>query len=1355
MHTGRRYWLALSLVPLALVCFGLSSQNASAMGPAPGTCSNEYDGDYVSATIVAGNQTFYPLSNNVTFKMNIGQSYNLTTVIRVPMQSSQNNSNPGSLWYSSNEIGYDQNYCSPTVSPGTNYTISMNIGFPQDYNPGQSRAISVYWGAHNSYSYTVDWMTPSSAPSSPTNLHAATPSPSQISLSWTAPSSNGGSAITNYKIYRSTSSGSETLLATAGNATSYNDTAASSGTTYFYKVTAVNSGGESAQSNEANATLKVDQVMTTVYVGGQDQYGIAVNPSTNMIYSRDCCEYGSPLAVINGSTDSLQATISTSTDNGRVAVNPDTNLIYYSNGYGAPDSVSVVNGSTNSLVTNIPFSSPPGAIAVDTSTNKIYVTASDGVYVINGSTNAVVGKIGAGDGRAIAVNPDTNMIYVSNFGSNSTSVIDGSTNTIVKTIQVGWGPNDFAVNPITNKIFVADYWGGTVSVIDGDTNTVVSTINLGPVVIGAAVNPNTDKLYLSLGNGSVSVINDKSYWTLQNLPMNNGLGFIAADTARDRVYVAEYGGGAQHIPGNVVVIQGSSSYAITAPSAPQNLQAAGGDGQTSLTWAVPSSTGGSEIFYYNVYRGTTPNGEGSSKIGSALPPHVSYKDTGLTNGQTYYYKVTAVSHVGESALSNEASATPAATVTVSSAPQNLQATPTTPSQINLNWTAPANNGGSSITGYKIERSTDNGTNWSTVSSNTANTDTMYNDTNLSPGTTYTYRASAINSAGTSQPSNNASATMPSVRVGGNFAAWDWGYLIPEGYLYHPIGGDRQLQALIYAPNGNLVFNKTESANFSDSYFISRADGKGNYNITITYDKSLSANQLLPSWINDDPVIQFSTSENNDGSVSISGVVFHDLASEPVYIAIKNSTNSSLANFTSNTLAEGQISYEVGSSSAKNIFTKSGNYTIVITHIPTGVKAQHTLSYAMPATAPSSPQNLQATAVSSSQINLGWTAPSNNGGAPVTGYKIERSADNGTTWSTVQSNTGSTLTTYSDAGLAHSTAYTYRVSSINSIGTGMPSNKASATTMNAVPTPPAGLAAKPAITQINLSWTAPSDNGGTPVTGYKIERSTDSGTTWTVLVANTAGSGTTYSDSNVLPLTTYTYRVSAINSVGTSQPSNTASSTTMSGGSSTPTPGITLNNVQSTSGTTTSLNQMTLSSFNAGSGSNQLLLVGISANNQDATVVTFNGQPLTKAVSSFNNNAAQFWYLKNPSGTGNIVATFGGQTQAVVGAYSFANVDQTNPIPTTATNTNSASSSPSVSLTSKYANDWVLDLPSIYGGQKLGSPTCTQEWNTNIPSAITGASSSSIMPSPGSVTCKWTASNGGDLWDDVAVELKQA
>ncbi len=200
-----------------------------------------------------------------------------------------------------------------------------------------------------------------------------------------------------------------------------------------------------------------------------------------------------------------------------------------------------------------------------------------------------------------------------------------------------------------------------------------------------------------------------------------------------------------------------------------------------------------------------------------------------------------------------------------------------------------------------------------------------------------------------------------------------------------------------------------------------------------------------------------------------------------------------------------------------------------------------------ATAPQAPTGLTATTTSSSQINLSWTAPANNGGSAITGYKIARSTDAGTTWSTLVANTASSSATYSNTGLAASTSYTYRVSAINAIGTSPVSNTASATTLSGttstVPQAPTGLAATTvSSSQINLSWVAPS-NGGSVITGYKIDRSTDSGSTWTTLVANTASVSTTYSNTGLATNTSYTYRVSAINAIGSSVPSSTASATT--------------------------------------------------------------------------------------------------------------------------------------------------------------------------------------------------------------------
>src|SRR5262249_31409393 len=74
-----------------------------------------------------------------------------------------------------------------------------------------------------------------------------------VALAWSVPS-DGGSPITNYRVYRSTATGTETLLTTLGNVTTFNDTGLTNGITYFYKVSAVNAVGESVLSNERSAT---------------------------------------------------------------------------------------------------------------------------------------------------------------------------------------------------------------------------------------------------------------------------------------------------------------------------------------------------------------------------------------------------------------------------------------------------------------------------------------------------------------------------------------------------------------------------------------------------------------------------------------------------------------------------------------------------------------------------------------------------------------------------------------------------------------------------------------------------------------------------------------------------------------------------------------------------------------------------------------------------------------------------------------------------------------------------------------------------------------------------------------------
>ena len=115
----------------------------------------------------------------------------------------------------------------------------------------------VYVGGENSVTVYGELV-----PAAPSNL-AATAGNGQVTLSWT-----GSSGATSYNVYRGTTSGQETLLHSGVSGTSYTDSTAANGTTYFYEVTAVNSVGESGKSNEVSATPAVTTAVTQVNLGG-------------------------------------------------------------------------------------------------------------------------------------------------------------------------------------------------------------------------------------------------------------------------------------------------------------------------------------------------------------------------------------------------------------------------------------------------------------------------------------------------------------------------------------------------------------------------------------------------------------------------------------------------------------------------------------------------------------------------------------------------------------------------------------------------------------------------------------------------------------------------------------------------------------------------------------------------------------------------------------------------------------------------------------------------------------------------------------------------------------------------------
>ncbi|HVQ49176.1 MAG TPA: fibronectin type III domain-containing protein, partial [Mycobacterium sp.] len=185
---------------------------------------------------------------------------------------------------------------------------------------------------------------------------------------------------------------------------------------------------------------------------------------------------------------------------------------------------------------------------------------------------------------------------------------------------------------------------------------------------------------------------------------------------------------------------------VAPPSAPTAVTGVAGDGQVTVTWAAPTSTGGSPITGYTVT--ATPGAKTCQTTGT-----LTCTVPGLTNGTAYTFTVTATNAAGTSTPSKGQIVTP---VAPPSAPTTVKAVAGN-GQVTVTWAAPSSTGGSPITGYTVTASP-GGKTCQTTGELTCTVQGLTNST------AYTFTVTATNAAGTSAASAASAPVTPVAAV---------------------------------------------------------------------------------------------------------------------------------------------------------------------------------------------------------------------------------------------------------------------------------------------------------------------------------------------------------------------------------------------------------------------------------------------------------------------------------------------------------------------------------------------------------------------------------------------------------------
>ncbi len=457
---------------------------------------------------------------------------------------------------------------------------------------------------------------------------------------------------------------------------------------------------------------------------------------------------------------------------------------------------------------------------------------------------------------------------------------------------------------------------------------------------------------------------------------------------------------------------GGSTSDTTAPSNPTNLAASAvSTSQINLSWSASTDNVG--VTGYRLERCSGANCSNFAEI--ATPGGTSYSNTGLAAGTTYGYRVRAVDAAGNpSSYSSVASATaPNQTTTDTAAPSNptnLAASAVSTSQINLSWSASTDNVG--VTGYRLERcSGANCTNFAQIATPGG---TSYSNTGLTAGTTYRYRVRAVDLAGNlSSYSSVASATTKQQTTASEETIWGsrsttgfTGDLQPWdlGMVFIPTVAGQVTGVRVYGVANESGDHTARLWRNSDNKLLSGPhtitfSGSGWHEFSLPTPVPLSANQAY--------TVTVSTGEDSTRWYS-------EVTQDPAMG--KGGSNGLHITYPANASV---YSETIGVRPTKS--WQQSNYLRDVIFVAQSSTAD--------TTAPSVPANLQATAVSTSQIDLMWTASTDNVG--VTGYRVDRcEGANCTNFTQIATQGG---TSYTDSGLSANTTCRYRIRATDAAG----------------------------------------------------------------------------------------------------------------------------------------------------------------------------------------------------------------------------------------------------------------------------------------------------------------------------------